>query len=76
MSYQIQSILLDRNFYSKDEAIIVMKNLKGKIRDLEITENYFRFRQLDPKNLRKRGYSDIRTRHISPHIQFIIYYKP
>jgi len=75
MSYQIQSVLFRRPFYTQDEAIIALKNMGGKLRKLDITENFYRFRQLEPKNLTKRGYDQVRTKPITPNIDFVIYYK-
>jgi hypothetical protein len=75
MSYQIQSILFRRPFYTQDEAIIALKNMGGKLRKLDITTNFYRFRQLEPKNLTKRGYDQVRTKPITPNIDFVIYYK-
>jgi hypothetical protein len=75
MSYQVQSIIFERPYYTKEDAIRTMKHLKGNIRKIDTTEHYHRFRQLDPINLRMRGYNAVRTKEISPHIKFIIYYK-
>ena len=76
MSYQIQSVLLKRPYFSEQEAIQTIKNMGGKIRKIDITEHYYRFRQLEPHNLTKRGYSEVRTKEITPYISFIIYYRP
>jgi hypothetical protein len=76
MSYQIQSVLFRRPYYSQEDAINTLKNMKGKLRKLDITPNFFRFRQLEPSNLKKRGYSEVRTKEITPNISFIIYYRP
>ena len=75
MSYQIQSVLFRRPYYTQDEAMIALKNMGGKLRKLDITENFYRFRQIEPKNLTKRGYNQVRTKPITPNIDFVIYYK-
>lgn len=75
MSYQIQSVLFRRPYYTQDEAIIALKNMGGKLRKLDITPNFYRFRQIEPKNLTKRGYNQVRTKPITPNIDFVIYYK-
>jgi len=75
MSYQIQSVLYERPYFNQEEAIHALKNMGGKLRKIDITPNYFRFRQLEPSNLKKRGYDQVRTKEIMPHVKFIIYYK-
>ena len=76
MSYQIQSVLFQRPYFTEEEAILTLRNMGGKLIKIDRTDNYFRFRQLEPSNLKKRGYSDVRTKEITPHIKFIIYHKP
>jgi hypothetical protein len=75
MSYQIQSILFEKPYYTRDEAINSMINLKGKLRKIDETKDYYRFRQLEPANLKKRGYNQVRTKEVSKGMKFIIYYR-
>lgn len=76
MSYQIQSILFRRPYYTEQDATMTLKNMGGRLRKIDITPNFYRFRQLEPHNLTKRGYSEVRTKEITPNISFIIYYRP
>jgi hypothetical protein len=75
MSYQIQSILFEKVYFTKEEAIRTLASLKGKLRKMDETEHYYRFRQLEPANLRKRGYNQVRTKEVMKGMKFIIYYK-
>jgi hypothetical protein len=75
MSYQIQSVLFRRPFFTEEEAIASLKNLGGKLRKIDRTPNFYRFRQLEPENLKKRGYNQVRTKKVSPNVEFVIFYK-
>jgi hypothetical protein len=75
MSYKLQSVLFERPYFNQEEATSALKTLGGVLRTIDITDNYFRFRQINPTCLRKRGYDEVKTKEISPHIKFIIFHK-
>jgi hypothetical protein len=72
--YKIQSILFYKKKYSLLDAIDFLMRHNYKIKKLDETKNYYRFRQYDPNYLKKRGYSRVISKKIGKGILFIIYY--
>lgn len=75
MEYHIQSIIFKKLVYNKRQAIQFLKKNGFRYNKLDETENFYRFRQLDPNQLKELGFSIVRTKEISNGISFIIYYK-
>ena len=65
----IQSVLISRQYYTKQKAIEWIINNNFKYYKLDITKNYYRFRQFDP--LQNKNY---RTINLKPGIDAIIEY--
>jgi hypothetical protein len=73
--YKVQSILLNKDYYTLKEATKFIIDNKFKVKKVDETENWYRFRQIDSKTLKKNGYTKLRTKVILPNlIQFIIGY--
>ena len=51
MSYLVQSVLLKRNKFTKDEAFRWVKLHGYKHHKVDMTHDYYRFRQIDPELL-------------------------
>ena len=51
MSYVVQSVLLKRNKFTKDEAFRWAKLHGYKLDKIDVTHDYYRFRQIDPELL-------------------------
>jgi hypothetical protein len=64
---KVQSILFDKNYYSFSDAIKWIKSHNFVVKKVDITENYYRIRQLDPKNFNRFRIIDIK-----PGIKFVI----
>ena len=47
--YMIQSVLFDKKLFSRKQAIDKLLNRGFKFNKIHETENYYRFRQYDPK---------------------------
>jgi hypothetical protein len=75
MSYHIQSVLFDKNNYTLDDCLNFLANNHYKIKKIDETEKYYRFRQISPTLLKNRGFTRIRTKTIANGtIKLIIYY--
>ena len=77
-NYKIQSVLINNNIYTLDEATQWIKDNKFKIKQIDITDNYYRFRQLNPKYIERLGYNKYITKKLHPNnndIELIIAYK-
>ena len=60
-SHIIQSIIFDKSIYKLPEALIYMIKNKYKINKIDETDNYYRFRQVEPNLLKKKGYTNYKT---------------
>lgn len=74
MSY-IQSILFDKSKYSLDDVVKILKKNKDKHNKIDITENFYRARQIEPDYLKKHGIKKVYTHKAGKGIEFIMYYK-
>lgn len=57
----IQSILLDKNIWKKDKAIKWIKMNKFKHKKIDVTQNYYRFRQSNPNKFSKFRIKNIKN---------------
>ena len=74
--YKIQSVLLNKDYYTLKEATKFIIDNKFKVKKVDETTNWYRFRQISPKTMQKNGYTKLRTKVILPDlIQIIIGYK-
>lgn len=74
--YKIQSVLLNKNYYTLKEATKFIVDNKFKIKKVDETNNWYRFRQVAPSSMKRDGYTKLRTKVILPElIQIIIGYK-
>lgn len=57
----VQSIIFDKNFNTPEEAKTFLKRIKYKFGKLDETEDFYRFRQIDPNILRDAKHDRFRT---------------
>jgi hypothetical protein len=72
--YKIQSILVPKNMYTKQEA----SNWVFKyfvLKKIDETEDYFRFKQIDPQYLKNKGFNKVKNKMLDNGIFLVIYYK-
>ena len=62
MSYKIQNVVFNKHNYTFHEAKTFIKKNGYKIGRIDITKNYYRFRQLEPTYLLQNNYTKIRTK--------------
>jgi hypothetical protein len=73
--YKLQSVLFQRQGYNLEDAVRWLFKNGFDVKKIDATQNYWRFRQIEPSKLRKEGYNKFRTQEIEPHIKFILGYK-
>jgi hypothetical protein len=61
MNYILQTILFPKNTYTIDNVKEYLKENKYKDSKLDITNNFIRVRQRDPRYLRRKGLNYIKT---------------
>lgn len=75
MSSIVQSVLLNRDKFTIRSAIdwVIVHNYK--VKKIDITQNYFRFRQIPPNELKNKGYTNYINKEIKDGIILVIAYK-
>lgn len=72
MSYKVQSILLDKDYFTKDQAIRWILDHGYKNKKIDEKTNMYRFRQLTPKYVKDHGYTKFITKKLPDHVDLII----
>lgn len=65
-----QSVLIDRNMYSFDEALTLLGYLGKKFIKVDFAKNFYRFRQFNPGNTKFKIVKD----SLVPGIEYVIAY--
>jgi hypothetical protein len=60
-NYKIQSVLIKKKYFTLREATMWVVEHGYKVKKVDETKKYYRFRQITPSTLRKNGYTDFRT---------------
>ena len=76
MSSIVQSVMFNFNRWSVIKAAQWLQDHDFKVKKLDITENYLRFRQVSPTSLKKKGFTQYITKRIKNDIELIIALKP
>lgn len=73
--YKVQSVVIKKtdNDLNKSANWIIKNGFE--LKKIDETKNSFRFRQLDPANLRKQGFNHYVSKPISNDITLILAYK-
>ena len=76
-NYRVQSVLINNNDMTLDEATDWIVNNKFKLKKVDITENFFRYRQFNPQYIEKLGFTEYIIKKISnkPLIELVIAYQ-
>ena len=74
-NYKIQSVLFDKNNMSLQASIDWIISEQYKIKKIDETDTQYRFRQLDPNYLKRKGYTEYRTKKLNDSISLVIAYK-
>jgi hypothetical protein len=77
-NYKLHSVLIPKNneFDSLDKAINWIKENDFKVKKkVDITNDYYRFRQLNPQYLIRTGYSEFRSKRLPNGVLLVIAYK-
>jgi hypothetical protein len=72
----IQSVLIDKNEYDLIDALLYILKNNYKANKIDESNNYFRFRQVEPVILDNKGFNRYKTiKGIEEGTKFIIAYK-
>lgn len=73
--YKVQSIVFDKNQIGLQEAIDWVISHGDKVKKIDETDTQYRFRQLSPDYLKRKGYTDFRTKRLNDVVSLILVYK-
>jgi hypothetical protein len=72
----IQSVLMDKNKYELIDALLYILKNKYKADKIDESDNYYRFRQVEPLILDKKGFDKYKTiKGLEEGTKIIIAYK-
>ena len=63
-NYKIQSVLFNKERYTPEQAEMWLIEHDFKVKKIDITEHYLRFRQYNPNYLKRLGYTVTRNHKI------------
>jgi DNA adenine methylase len=75
MDYKVQSVLFLKSKWTETTASDWLLENSYKIKKVDITEKYLRFRQINPEYLQRTGYTHFVNKKIGKGISLIIAYK-
>ena len=70
----IQSVLVDKSKYDLADSILYNLKHKNKVKKIDETNDYYRFRQVEPNLLKKKGYKNYKTIEKDDGIKEVIAY--
>jgi hypothetical protein len=73
--YKLQSIVFEKNEIGLEEAIDWVISHGDKIKKIDETETQYRFRQLSPDYLKRKGFTEFRTQKLNEVVSLILAYK-
>ena len=74
-NYRVQSIVFNKDKISLNEAIEWVVSHKDKVKKIDETETQWRFRQISPEYLKRKGYTEFITKRLNDTVALIIAYK-
>jgi hypothetical protein len=73
--YKVQSIVFEKDKIGLQEAFDWVVNHGDKVKKIDETETQYRFRQLNPDYLKRKGYTEFRTKKLNDVVSLILVYK-
>lgn len=73
--YKVQSVYFKKKDFSKEQALSWLLKHNYKFIKIHETDKYYKFRQFDPKELKKNGYTVYRYLSLKNGIILILVYQ-
>jgi hypothetical protein len=73
--YKVQSIVFEKDMIGFQEALDWVVAHGDKVKKIDETETQYRFTQLDPNYLKRRGYTEYRTKRLNDVVSLILAYR-
>jgi len=76
IKYKVQSIFFKKSKFNKEQAISWLLKHNYKIIKIHETDHDYKFRQNDPNQLKKEGFTEYRNITLKNGITLILVYRP
>lgn len=73
--YRVQSVIFEKDKIGLQEAIDWVVSHSDKVKKIDETDTQYRFRQLDPNYLKRKGFTIFRTKKLNDIVSLILAYK-
>ena len=73
--YKVQSVVVPKENFSQESAIEWVHIHNFKLKKVDETEHFYRFRQLSPSYLRSNGYNKYIAHKLENGVSLILVYK-
>ena len=73
--YKVQSIVFEKDMIHLQEALDWVVSHGDKVKKIDETDTQYRFRQLDPTYLKRKGFTEYRTKKLNEIVSLILVYK-
>ena len=75
MASIIQSVIFDKSIWSIIDSANWLLNNDYKVKKIDETKHFYRYRQISPITLKKKGYTEYHNKKIGHGIELVIAYK-
>ena len=72
--YKVQSVVFNKDQISLDDAFDWLVVNGYKIKKSDETETQYRFRQLEPSYLKRKGFTEYRTKQLNDVVSLVLVY--
>jgi hypothetical protein len=76
IKYKVQSVYFKKRKFSKEQAISWLLSHNYKFIKIHETDDYYKFRQNDPEQLKKEGYTDYKNISLNNGVILVLVYRP
>jgi hypothetical protein len=73
--YKVQSVVFNKDQISLDDAFDWLVDNGYRIKKSDETETQYRFRQLEPSYLKRKGFTEYRTKLLNDVVSLVLVYK-
>ena len=73
--YKVQSVVFNKDQISLDDTFDWLIDHGYKIKKSDETETQYRFRQLEPSYLKRKGFTEYRTKQLNDVVSLVLVYQ-
>jgi len=73
--YKVQSVVFNKDQISLDDTFDWLVDNGYRIKKSDETETQYRFRQLEPSYLKRKGFTEYRTKQLNDVVSLVLVYQ-